>query len=158
MKPFSKMALVLLIVLPASNIQLFGQSTTHKVTLHVNTSDFDETNHDTTCHFGQAEGILNKDHTIEVSVGDFIIWDAVSSNAPDTDEVWITSIIHESGINVLGQNSLKDAGHLPGVVIGRVSSGEPGQIQKYSIEFKVFNNGTRRRGTFLIDPKIQVNN
>lgn len=158
MNPFYQMALVLFCVLSASNIQVYSQSTTHAITLQVNTSLVDETNTDTVCNFGQEEGISNKEFTIEVSTGDFIIWDAVSSNAPDTDQVMITSIIHESGRNLLGQSTIKDSNQMPGIVFGRIQTGEPGEIQKYSIKFKVFNNGTRRRGTFEIDPKIQVNN
>ena len=156
MNPIYQLALVLLCVLTASNVQ--AQKSTHTVTLRVNTSTIQVDSEDSVCNFGQKEGISNADFTIQVSDGDFIIWDAVSINAPDTDEVRITSIIHESGKNLLGQNTLRDSNQMPGIVMGRVQSGKSGEIQKYSITFKVFNNGTRRRGTFKIDPKIQVNN
>ncbi len=158
MNPFSQVAIVLLLILSAFINQLTAQTSTHSVTLQVNTSTLQSENVDASCDFGQAAGILNKDHTIEASVGDFIIWDAVSTNAPETDQVLITSIVHESGRNLLGQNTIKDNNQLPGVVMARVMSGEAGEIQKYSITFKVMSNGSRRRGTFVIDPKIQVRN
>jgi hypothetical protein len=129
---------------------------THVVTLYVDTSQIDNQNVDRVSNFGQPENISNQDFTIDVSLGDVVMWQGVSSNAPETDVVLISAINHEGGVNVFDQNVLKDTSRKPGVVEGTVKKGQSGQEQKYKVSFKVLNNGAKRNGTFHIDPKIRV--
>jgi len=105
------------------------------------------------CNFGQDQSIANRDFTITVEKGDTVKWVGVSSDSPDTDRVEITGINHEGGARVFGKNKLNDT---DGIVIGIVSDGKQGDEEKYKVSFKVFNDGTKRKGTFHIDPKIKV--
>lgn len=136
----------------------YCQSLTHTIVFNVNTGTIANPDLSGACNFGQAAGVSNEDYTIEVNVGDIIVWKGVSTNAPGTDEVRITTITYETGANLMGESTLRDSNQTPGIVIGRVNAGNPGDVQKYSITFKVFNSGVRRNGTFTIDPKIQIQN
>ncbi len=131
---------------------------THVITLQVNTNQIEVGNVNQVSTFGQASDISNEDFTIVVKPGDIIMWKGVSSDAPDTDKVMIHSINHEGGARIFSKNTLKDNRQNPGVVLGVVSEGKDGDEHKYKLSFKVLNNGTKRGGTFHIDPKIQVKN
>lgn len=128
----------------------------HTITLSVNTAEVESSNTSATCTFSQAEGITNEDFTLDVKVGDIIVWKGVSTNAPETDIVNITAINHEGGVNVFDKNTLRGNNQEPEVVTGVVVQGAPGDVEKYKISFKVFNNGSKRGGTYHIDPKIQI--
>jgi len=131
------------------------QAKTVVVTLNVNTGQIDNKNLSTTCNFGQDQNIPNEDFTIEVNVGDSITWHGVSSTSPDTDIVEITKIKYAKGKNIFGKDDL-----LPGKnnkIAGKALSKTTAEdIYKYDISFTVTNNGTKRNGTFKIDPKIIV--
>lgn len=130
---------------------------THIITLYVNTTDIVKPNVNDFANFGQAEDISNENFTINVRKGDIIIWKGVSSSDPATDLVSISAINHEGGVNVFGQNVLRGNGEMPELVIGTVINGNPGDEEKYKLSFNVYVNGTKKNGTFHIDPKIQVN-
>jgi hypothetical protein len=147
-------AIFLISILTSSSA--FAQQT-HVITLKVNTAEVEKGNTSATCSFeNQAAGVTNEDFTIKAKVGDIIIWKGVSTNAPGTDRVDINAINHEGGTNVFNKNRLAGNGQEPEVVIGTVVQGAPGNVDKYKISFKVFNNGRKRNGTFHIDPKIQI--
>lgn len=131
---------------------------THEIILQVDTQNIGPTNTDDVCTFGQDASISNAEFTINVRKGDVIIWKGVSSSAPDTDEVLITSINHEGGARVFGRNVLRDSRQNPGVVLGVISDGKDGDEEKYKVSFKVLNSGEKRGGTFHIDPKIRIKN
>lgn len=133
----------------------FSQET-HTITLYVNTAEVTSQNTSEQCNFGQDEGISNEDFTIQVNKGDIIVWKAVSMNAPETDIVNVTAINHEGGVNIFDKNVLRGNRQSPEVVIGSVVQGAPGDEEKYTVSFKVFNNGEKRNGTFHIDPKIRI--
>lgn len=128
----------------------------HTITLFVNTAEVTAQNTSITCNFGQTDGVSNEDFTIRVKKGDIIVWKGVSSNAPETDIVDIKAINHEGGTNIFNKNVLRGNGQSPTVVTGTVVQGAPGDEEKYKISFKVFNNGSKRKGTYHIDPKIQL--
>jgi len=132
----------------------YGQAKVITITLYVNTASVDSGNTDQTCNFGQAEGIINRNFTVEANLGDTIIWRGESTSSP-SDIVNITAINHEGGKNVFDKNRLDGNGQSPELVIGTVVTGAPGDEDKYKISFKVYNNGNRR-GTFHIDPIIKV--
>ncbi|MEP7269818.1 MAG: hypothetical protein ABI844_19535 [Saprospiraceae bacterium] len=138
------------------NEQLFGQQT-HVITLEVNTSRLDKKDVNASCSFGQAPGISNEDYTIQVNKGDIIIWRGVSTNAPSTDVINIDAINHQGGVNVFGVNRLAGNNQDHETVSGVVRQGIPGDVDKYTLSFKVLINGKKFNGTFHIDPKIQVN-
>ncbi|APU68767.1 MAG: hypothetical protein ABGW91_09900 [Christiangramia sp.] len=130
---------------------------THLITLTVDTSAINSSNIDEVSSFGQESGVTNEEYTITVKSGDIVVWQGVSSSSED-DEVLISAINYQGGTNVFGQNTLKDTSQNPGVVIGVVGDHPDGTETKYMISFKVRNNGSRRNGTFNIDPKIMVKN
>ena len=153
----TKKALILiaLILLFLSNIS-FAQEE-HVITLYVNTAEITNQNEYQVSYFdGQEEGTDTRNYTIYVSPGDRIIWQGVSLNAPETDVVNIKSINYEGGKNVFGRNVLNADSESPEQVIGVVQGGTEGFEEKYKIAFTVYNNGVKRQGTFLIDPKIKV--
>jgi len=135
------------ILLLSFSIKSYGQAQTHTVTLHVNTAEINQRNMSTTCNFGQAEGISNEDFTIEVNVGDTIIWQGVSSSS-DTDVVDITKIKYERGTNVFNGEEYDGTS----TIVGKVLRETGGQDYKYILSFKI--NG--KRATYSIDPKVIV--
>jgi len=155
-KPF---LILITIVLFSFSISLYGQET-HRITLNVDTGSIVKQDVNDYCNFGQEDGIPNEDYTIEVNIGDTIIWQGISSVAPDTDIVNITSINHHGGTNIFGSNILHGNGESPEQVEGTALNSTVGgnkKDYKYIIKFTVYNDGKRRNGTFQIDPKIKVN-
>ncbi|MDX5585498.1 MAG: hypothetical protein QNK20_11350 [Aureibaculum sp.] len=150
MKTTNRLFILMGIVLMLLSSNSYAQET-HTITLNVNTSTVDKHNTDETCNFGQESGVSNKDFTIEVSVGDTIIWEGVSTSS-DEVLVNITAINHEGGINVFNKNKLHGDGQYPERVIGTVIQGVPGDEDKYKISFKMSN----RDGTFHIDPILKI--
>ncbi len=126
------------------------------VTLYVNTADIKTPNESAYCNFGQGDDVTNENYTIVVNVGETVVWQGVSSDAPETDIVQITSINYQGGKNVFGSNNLKDTRDNPGKVSGKVLYATNGNNYKYQISFTVTNNGVKKKGTFHIDPKIEV--
>jgi len=144
-----------IISLSFSNISLAQEE--HIIILYVNTAEITNQNEYQVSYFdGQDEETDTREFTIYVNPGDKIIWQGVSSNAPETDVINIKSINYEGGKNVFGSNVLKGDGGDPQQVIGVVQNGTEGFEEKYKIAFTVYNNGRKRQGTFLIDPKIKV--
>ena len=129
---------------------------THTITLNVNTGEIQKPYADESCDFGQPADVANRDFTITVNVGDTVIWEGVSSDAPGTDVVNIVSINHEGGTNVFDRNILNGDGGNPERVIAVVENGNAGQEQKYAISFTVMNDGRKRNGVFRIDPKFII--
>lgn len=150
MKTNNRLFIVMAFFILSFSSNSYAQET-HTITLYVNTSTIDDHNTDETCNFGQEAGIENRDYTIEVNVGDTIIWKGVSTSS-DEVLVNITAINHEGGKNVFDQNKLRGDGQVPESVIGTVVNGEPGDEDKYKISFKMSN----RNGTFHIDPVIKI--
>ncbi len=89
----------------------------HTITLNVNTGEIQKPNADEYCDFGQPSDVANRDFTITVNVGDTVIWEGVSTDAPGTDVVNIVSINHEGGKNVFDRNILKGDGGNPERVV-----------------------------------------
>ena len=152
MKTTKRLLFFIAIALFTFSIASYGQQT-HVITLNVDTGQIEKSNVDQVCDFGQDPGISNRGFTIEVEIGDTVKWIGVSSSSPETDSVEITSINHEGGARVFGKNKLNDT---DGVVIGIVTDGKEGDLEKYKISFKVYNNGDKRGGTYHIDPIIKV--
>lgn len=159
MKTNKLFQILIAMLLISFNNDLYAQLE-HIITLNVDTGQITKHEVNEYCNFGQEEGISNEDYTITVNIGDTIVWQGVSTNAPDSDTVSITSINHRGGTNIFGVNTLLGNGETPELVIGEVlnsTEGERKKTYKYTIKFKVFNNGHKRNGTFQIDPKIKVN-
>lgn len=125
------------------------------VTLNVDTTNLNNQNVDESCDFGQPFDIPNEEFTIEVGIDDTVVWEGLSSTS-DTDVVEIVSIKHENGPKFFNFNSNNELGGSSGKVRGRIVRGQPGQIEKYTIRFRVFRNGRRVGGTYKIDPKIVI--
>ena len=155
MKTKNSLLLLCAILLFSVTGNTYSQAKVITITLFVNTASVDSQNTDQTCNFGQAEGISNQNFTVEANIGDTIIWRGESTSSP-SDIVNITAINHEGGKNVFDQNRLGGNGQTPELVIGTVVTGAPGDEDKYKVSFKVLNNGSRRNGTFHIDPVIKV--
>lgn len=127
------------------------------VTLSVNTGSIVNPNVDAYCTFGQGNGVSNEDYTTEANVGDTITWQGVSSSAPATDVVNITSINYTGGQNIFDQNVINGNNGNPEKVIATIANNTQGEEEEYTINFTVFNGSNRRNGSFSIDPKIIIN-
>ncbi len=148
------LTLIMLAALSFSSMTRVPETIT--ITLNVDTRTINPSNLEEVCNFGQGEGVSNEDYTVEARLGDIIVWQGVSSTAPDTDEVQIKAINHEGGARVFSKNVLKDTRENPGIVMGVVSEGKDGEEEKYKVQFRVLNDGEKRGGTFNIDPKIRI--
>ena len=149
MKSTNQLFMLVAIILLSFSITSYAQ-TEHVIVLKVNTAAIVKPNVDAYCSFeGQDPNIAAKDYTIFVNNGDKIRWQGVSISS-ENDVVSITSINYHGGKNLLGVNVIN------GVAIGTVQNGAVGDEEKYTVSFKVTNNGKQRNGTFLIDPKIKV--
>lgn len=148
---------ILCILLPTLLVTNLQAQTERVITLEVNTAEIENPNVNDFCRFlGQEPGVSNEEYTIEANLGDIIIWRGVSTSSPE-DRVEIRAINHQGnrgGRDIFGSNQLRgDNGEVRGTIINRT---EEGTVYKYKIQFRVYNDGNRRRGTFNIDPKIRV--
>lgn len=127
------------------------------ITLEVNTADIQNPNVNDFCRFeGQDPEVSNEDYTIVANVDDVIIWRGISTSSPE-DRVEIRAINHEGdrgGRDIFGANRIDGEDGVVRAII--LNTTDEGADYKYKIQFWVFNNGTRKGGTFSIDPKIKV--
>ena len=123
------------------------------ITLYVNTQTIDEKNIDANCNFKQPEGISNEDYTVYVNIGDTIIWEGISLDTIN-DAVVITQVIYTGDYNIFGKQSLKGGGN--GQVTAVVENETNGEMEIYTICFDVYNSN-KIRGSYSVDPKLQVN-
>ncbi|MUP44661.1 hypothetical protein E0K83_02750 [Gramella sp. BOM4] len=153
MKTKFQLSILLVVILIASTT--LNAQQTHVITLNVDTSEINNDNVNQVSNFGQPADVSNKEYTINVSLGDTVVWRGNSTFSED-DLVLVEAINHEGGARVFRQNTLRDDPDNPGVVVGVVSEGREGDEEKYKISFRVMNNGERRGGTYHIDPKIRI--
>ncbi len=123
------------------------------ITLYVNTESIDEKNIDEKSTFKQAKDVSNEDYTVNLAVGETVIWEGVSLDSTN-DIVTITNIDCTGGYNIFGSKGIK--GNPKGQFVGVVENDTNGEGETYSIFFEVFN-GDKSRGIYSIDPKLQVN-
>lgn len=132
----------------------------HEITLYVNTAEITQGTTDKYASFRQPYYITNEDYTTYVEEGDIVIWRGVSIT--DTlDIVNIKRIQHEAGRLLLGKNVIQGNGGEPELVVGLIKDDPDPEAmgpkeEKYKIMFEVYNNGTKRNGTFQIDPKLKI--
>lgn len=127
----------------------------HVLTLNVNTDNITHQNTNQECFFMvQSPGMEPirsgddiENFTIEVSVGDTLIWNGVSSISSEI-AVDIKKIKHDKGTNVFDKDEL-DGNQS---VVGTAKRETLGKNYKYTISFNVSNNP----GLFRIDPIIVV--
>lgn len=127
--------------------------TTHTIILTCDTTDITNENVNDVCSFGQDSNIPNKDYTIDVNIGDVILWRGIAKNTELSSTIEIKEVNYVSGKNVFGENSLRSRG---GLVTAEVIEGQPGDEEKYDLTFRVYVDGRRLNATFTIDPKIRV--
>lgn len=152
MKPTYLILLLIAVVVLSIRATAYAQEE-HVIVLEVNTAEITKPNIDPYCSFeGQDPDVSDEDFTIVVHNGDTIRWVGISTSSDD-DVVNITSINYRGGKNVLGKNVHRGDGS---EVAATVKNAEVGDEEKYTISFKVLNNGRNRNGTFLIDPKIRI--
>lgn len=123
------------------------------IKLYVNTQSIDEKSIDEKCNFNQPIGVSNEDYTVNLGVGDTVIWEGVSLDSTD-DLVTITDVQFTGGSDIFGGKGIKGNGE--GQFVGVVENDTFGDGETYSLFFEVFN-GDKSRGIYSIDPKLQVN-
>jgi plastocyanin len=156
MKPIPAIRIILFL-LPVLLLTNLSAQTERVIILEVNTTDIENPNVNDFCNFqGQDPQVSNEDYTVEANLGDTIIWRGVSTSSPD-HTVEIRAINHQGnrgGRDIFGSNKLSgENGEVRGTIINRT---EAGTDYKYKIQFRVYIDGSRKRGTFNIDPKIRV--
>ena len=148
---------IFLFLMPLLLLTNLRAQTERVITLEVNTTDIENPNVNDFCNFqGQDPQVSNEDYTIEANLGDIIIWRGVSTSSPE-HTVEIRAINHQGnrgGRDIFGDNRLGgENGEVRGTILYRT---EAGTDYKYNIQFRVYIDGSRKRGTFNIDPKIRV--
>lgn len=123
------------------------------ITLYVHTQTIDDKNVDASSNFDQPKDISNENYTVDVNVGDTVVWDGTSLDS-ELDEVVITQIIYTGDYNIFGKQNMKGEGN--GEVTATVENTTKGEMEIYTICFDVYNSG-KIRGSYSIDPKLQVN-
>ena len=132
------------------------QSRNVVVTLYVHTATIDKPDESNYCNFGQPDDVSNENFTTEINLGDTITWQGVSLDST-SDVVNIVSINYQGGKNVFDRNVLQGDNGTPQKVRAQPTlKTAVNESCKYAIQFTVTNNGTKRNGTFKIDPVIQV--
>lgn len=156
MKIFKKNYALAAILLLLFAVKSYSQDPeAHYITLYVDTSIINSQNENEVSNFGQTTNVSNEDYTIDVRLGDTIIWRGVSS-VSDEDVVNITAINYEGGVNIFNRNVLRGDNGDPEQVTGTVVTGNVGDMIKYKVSFTVYRNGSKLPGTFKIDPKIRL--
>ncbi len=150
-KQFSIMVAVVLLSFSINSCNQTQTYHTHVITLHVDTGSINQQNIDSTANFGQ-KGLSNKDFITFVELEDNIEWRGLSSTSPREDIVKIKKIKWKNGAKIL--NALELKGQTS--VVGKVKKGTIGEVEKYILQFTVFNNGIKRNGIFKIDPKLEI--
>lgn len=143
---------ILIICLLCFTAHLSQAQVRRTITLKVNTTEITRKSVNENCSFGQPSRISNEDYTIEVKLGDTVVWNGISTSSED-DRVEIVSINHEGGARLFNRNVLRGS---RGVVSAEVATGKSGDSEKYTIKFIVYRNGEKIPGTFKIDPKLTV--
>jgi len=164
MKTIKYQILTLSLILFALKIGYTQETVT--LTLIVNTSNFNADNLNASCTFeaqwsnsGQvirSNGNL-EDFTIEVNVGDIIVWEGISSTS-ENDVIDIKRIAQANNTRIF--NNERNDGQMRGnsnkeTVVDKVlfnTNGRPDY--KYDVFFKINRSGP----THKIDPKIRVGN
>lgn len=130
---------------------IISAQTTHTIILKCDTPNITKNNVNDVCSFGQQSDVSNVDFTTDVNLDDIVVWRGDASNPNSSIE--LHSINYQGGKNVFNQNVLKDVN---GIVTGKVVAGLPGDVEKYTLKFRVYRNGRRLPGIFDIDPRIRI--
>ena len=126
------------------------------IVLRVNTADLPPGNKDTEeyCSFpGQPSDVPDSLFTTNVSLGDTILWVGVSTSPPYDDDVSILRIKHHGKDNILNEPVIHGKN---GAVIGFIEN--DGEVEKYSIQFRVTKAGVPGSHVYNIDPKLRIIN
>jgi len=133
---------------------LIAQGNPIKIDLMVNTQEINQGNINKMSHFGQPNDISNEEYTIDVKMGDMVIWKAKSETG-NGDHVYIKAIIYEDGTSLFKNKRLTD-NNTPGAVVGIIVNGNPGDFEKYTIKFEVVKRGQKSGDIYRIDPKLKL--
>ena len=152
----------LFLVSSALSLAAFGSALRKKkspfentmVTLYVDTANFNKSDINKYCNFGQTDGSSNEDYTIEVNVGDTITWQGVSTSN-QADVVLIHSVRHHHGKKIFDQDEITGDGKNPKISRKALYSTQGAETNKYVLRFVIIKNG-KKSEVFQIDPKIEV--
>lgn len=132
---------------------LVNAQTTHTIILTCDTSNITKENVNEVCSFGQGRSISNKDYTLDVRLGDVIVWRGLASNSDLSSTIKLEQVDYQGGRNVFVRNALSDD---EGIITGEVVQGEVGDEEKYDLKFRVYIDGRRLSDKFVIDPRIRI--
>lgn len=143
---------VLLFCLPFINGKLNAQELNKMIILEVDTDNINATNINETATFGQPSEISNENFTLDVELGDVIIWQGKTMPGAG-GLVRITLFKHDEGVKLLGAGRISDQDGT-GVIVGKVQAGQPGDQEKYTLKFEVRQRGSQDWIEYKIDPKL----
>lgn len=154
MKTFISISLLFLAFI--ISLSLNGQATTITLTCNTDIITQDNFNDHSVCNFGQPATTSNEEFLTRVQRGEQLTWQGISSTDPTNDQIDILWIKKDgSGKNLFNRRRIKGDGQPNEKVRATVTKGEPGDIMKYAIKFKVKRGGSTV-GNFVIDPKLQI--
>ncbi|MDR5589237.1 hypothetical protein [Christiangramia sp. SM2212] len=145
--------LVFFISLFSINTSIYSQNNP-MITLEVDTENINENNIDEMATFGQPSETKNRDFTLEVEMGDVIIWQGRATQSSG-GLVRIKLFRHDDGVKLLGTSRIAEQNDT-GVVVGKVQAGNPGDIEKYTLKFEVRKRGSQTWTEYFIDPKLKL--
>lgn len=124
------------------------------IVLEVDTDNINENNIEEMATFGQPSEISNENFTLDVALGDVIIWQGKTMPGAG-GLVRIKLFRHEDGVKILGANRISEQNDT-GVVVGKVQAGQVGDEEKYTLKFEVRKRGTQDWTEYSIDPKLKL--
>lgn len=145
---------VLFFCLSFLNAELMAQAVNKMVILEVDTENINANNIAETATFGQPSEVSNEDFTLNVQLGDVVIWQGRAMPGSG-GLVKITLLKHEGGMKLLGANRISEQNGT-GVIVGRVQAGQVDDMEKYSLKFEVRNRGSQEWVEYTIDPKLKL--
>jgi len=125
-----------------------------EIVLTVDVDNINKNNIDETCSFGQPKEVSNEEFTTDVQIGDQVKWKIVRKEG-SKGSAKLQKFKHDKGKKFFNKDSIpQSSGNIKGVI--NEGAGEPGEVEKYSLEFKVKKKGENRWETYSIDPKLKL--
>lgn len=145
---------ILLFSLPLLNSYSFAQGEKIDIMLTVNVDEINSSNMNQTCSFGQPESISNEDFTTVVQLGDEIKW-KIQVLDSSKGAAKLVKYKHETGPNFFKKDSIEAKNNrIKGEI--KADAGNDGDMDKYTLEFRVKKQGTNEWTTYAIDPKLKL--
>ena len=132
----------------------YAQDQKLEIILTVDVDDIAPGNLDRTCNFGQSKDISNEDFTTVVEIGDEVKWKIRVADS-SKGAAKLIKYKHETGPKFFKKDSISARNNrIKGTI--EEGAGVDGEIEKYTLEFKIKKSGTNEWINYAIDPKLKL--